>query len=173
MKGKLIVVIALFLAIIVAAVFYFTKTENTFFKDTSLYTAVPVSVPVFIEVSSIKSIPVKNAVIEQFSGLEKIGRVTGWIQNLDSIIKENSEIQNSLRSEPFIVALGYMGEKNLTPLIILKAESNNRQQSLGNLARALYPETENTYNEIDYTGYKITSVTTSNRIRNFRQPRFY
>jgi hypothetical protein len=164
MKGKLIVVIALFLAIIVAAVFYFTKTENTFFKDTSLYTAVPVSVPVFIEVSSIKSIPVKNAVIEQFSGLEKIGRVTGWIQNLDSIIKENSEIQNSLRSEPFIVALGYMGEKNLTPLIILKAESNNRQQSLGNLARALYPETENTYNEIDYTGYKITSVTTSNNV---------
>ena len=159
MKGKLIVVIALVLAIIVATVLYFTKTENTFFKDTSLFSAVPVSVPVFIEVASLKAVPSKNAVIEQFAGLEKIGVLTGWIEKLDSIIQENSEIQNGLRNEPFIAALGFMGEKNLTPLFIQKAESSSRQRSIANLARALYPETENTYTEIDYTGYKITSVT--------------
>ena len=164
MKGKLIVVIALVLAIIVATVLYFTKTENTFFKDTSLFSAVPVSVPVFIEVASLKAVPSKNAVIEQFAGLEKIGVLTGWIEKLDSIIQENSEIQNGLRNEPFIAALGFMGEKNLTPLFIQKAESSSRQRSIANLARALYPETENTYTEIDYTGYKITSVTSANNV---------
>jgi hypothetical protein len=164
MKRKQIVVIGLILAIVVAAVFYFRKTENTFFKDTSLYKAVPVSVPVFFELSSLKSLPVKNPVIEQFAGLEKIGEVTGWFQKLDSTIRENGEIQNGLRSDPFIIALGFMGEKNLTPLIIQKAESSGRQRSLENLARALYPETENTYTEIDYTGYKITSVTSSKNV---------
>ena len=57
-----------------------------------------------------------------------------------------------------------MGEKNLTPLFIQKAESSSRQRSIANLARALYPETENTYTEIDYTGYKITSVTSANNV---------
>jgi len=163
MKKKLIVVIALVLAI-VAAVFYFTKTDNTFFKETSLYKAVPVSVPIFIEIGSLKSMPSKNAVIEQFAGLQKIGGLNGWIQKLDSIIKENSDIQNGLRNDPFIIALGFMGEKNLTPLIIQKAESSGRHRSIDNLARALYPETENTYNEIDYTGYKITSVISATNI---------
>lgn len=161
MKRKLIVIIAMVLAI-VAAVFYFTKTENTFFKETLLYKAVPVSVPFFIELNSLKSIPVKNSIIQQFIEIESISKVTEWIQKLDSVIKDNSDIQNGLRSDPFIVAMGYMGEKNLTPLVIQKAESSGRQKSLENLARAIYPEAENTYTDIEYTGYKITTVTSSN-----------
>lgn len=164
MKGKLIAGIAFALAVIIAAVFYFSKTENTFFKDTSLYKAVPVSVPVFIEVGSLKSLPVKSSIAEQFSGLTKMNEVTGWILKLDSVIKENSDIQNGLRNEPFIAALGFMGEKNLTPLFIQKAESSSRQRTIGNLARVLYPESEYTYTEIDYTGYKITTVTKAGNI---------
>lgn len=164
MKGKLIVVIVLVLAIIVAAVFYFTKTENTFFRETSLYKAIPVSVPVFIEAGSLKSVSAKNAVIEQFAGLKRTGEITGWIQKLDSIIKGNNDIQNSLRSEPFIAALGFLDEQNLTPLIIQKAESNSRQRTLENLARALYPESKYTYTKIDYTGYRITTVTSANNV---------
>jgi hypothetical protein len=158
MKRKLIIVVALVL-VIAAAVLYLTKTENTFFKETSLYKAVPVSVPFFIELNSLKSIPVKNSIIQQFIEIEKISKVTGWIQKLDSIIKDDSDIQNGLRSDPFIIALGFMGEKNLTPLVIQKAESSGRQKSLENLAHAMYPESENTYTEIEYTGYKITTVT--------------
>ncbi|MDO8951194.1 MAG: hypothetical protein Q7U86_01150 [Draconibacterium sp.] len=163
MKKKLVTGIGVVL-VIAAAVLYLTKTENTFFKETSLYKAVPVSVPFFIELNSLKSIPVKHSIIQQFIEIEKIIKVTDWIQKLDSVIKDDSDIQNGLRSDPFIVAMGYMGEKNLTPLVIQKAESNGRQKSLENLARALYPEPENTYTEIEYTGYKITTVTSSNSI---------
>ncbi|HSO86646.1 MAG TPA: hypothetical protein VLQ91_08860 [Draconibacterium sp.] len=163
MKRKLIIIIALILAI-VAAVFYFTKTENTFFKETSLYKAVPVSVPVFIELNSLKSIPVKNSIFEQYFEIEKVSQVSDWIQKLDSIIGDDNHIQNGLRSDPFILAIGFMGEKILTPLVIQKAESSGRKKSVDNLARALYPETENTYSEIDYTGYKITSVTTADNV---------
>jgi hypothetical protein len=163
MKKKLIIGIALLLAI-AAAVFYFTQAENTFFKETSLYKAVPVSVPVFIEMSSLKAIPATNPVIGQYFDINKIRSVSNWVQKLDSVIKDNSDIQNGLRSDPFIIALGFMGEKNLTPLIIQQAESSGRQRSLNNLARALYPEPENIYTEIDYTGYKITTVTSANNV---------
>ncbi len=161
MKRKLIIVIALLLAI-VATVFYFTKTENTFFKETSLYKAVPGSVPVFIELGSLKSIPFKNSVFDQYFEIEKISQVSHWIQKLDSIIKEDNEIQNGLRGDRFILAIGFMGEKILTPLVIQKAESSGRKKSIENLARAMYPEPENNYTEIDYTGYKITAVTSVN-----------
>ena len=136
MKKKLVTGIGVVL-VIAAAVLYLTKTENTFFKETSLYKAVPVSVPFFIELNSLKSIPVKHSIIQQFAEIEKISKVTNWIQKLDSVIKDDSDIQNGLRSDPFIIAMGYMGEKNLTPLVIQKAESSGRQKSLENLARAL------------------------------------
>lgn len=160
MKRKLIISIALVLAV-VAAVFYFTKTENTFFKETSFYKAVPVSVPIFIELNSLKSIPTENSIFNQYFEIEKISQISVWIQKLDSIIKEDNHIQNGLRSDPFILAMGFMGEKILTPLVIQKAESSGRKKSIDNLARILYPETEYIYTEIDYTGYKIASVTSA------------
>jgi len=161
MKTKLIIAIGIVL-VLAAAVFYFTKTENTFFKETSLYKAVPLSVPVFIELNSVKSIPFKNSVFDRYFELEKVSKISHWIQELDSTISENNKIQNGLRSDPFILAIGFMGNKILTPLVIQKAESSGRKKSIENLARALYPESENTYTEIDYTGYKITTVTSVN-----------
>ncbi|MCK7534372.1 MAG: hypothetical protein MZV63_26815 [Marinilabiliales bacterium] len=56
-----------------------------------------------------------------------------------------------------------MGEKILTPLVIQKAESSGRQKSIENLARALYPEPENTLHwKLIIPDYKITSVTSVN-----------
>ena len=163
MKKKLVTGIGVVL-VIAAVVLYLTKTENTFFKETSLYKAVPISVPVFLELNSLKSIPLKNSIIQQFIEIEKISKANNWIHKLDSIIKDDNDIQNSLLSDPFIIALGFMGEKNLTPLVIQKAESSGRQKSLEKLARAMYPETENKYTEIEYTGYKITTVTSAKNI---------
>ena len=161
MKKKLVIAIGIVL-VLAAAVFYFTKTENTFFRETSLYKAVPLSVPVFIELNSLKSVPFKNSVFDRYFELEKVSKISRWIQELDSTISENNKIQNGLRIDPFILAIGFMGDKILTPLVIQKAESSGKKKSIENLARALYPEPENTYTEIDYTGYKITTVTSVN-----------
>ena len=160
MKKYLIIGIGVVL-VIAAAVFYFTKSENSFFKEKSLYSAVPVSVPVFVELNSLKSIPFGGPVLEKWVDVEKIIGFTKWVQQLDSVIKENSDIQNGLRSDRFIVALGLMGDKSLTPLVIQKAESSGRKKSIETLSRVLFPEPEFTYSEIDYTGYKIISANTA------------
>jgi len=166
MKKNVIIAIGIVL-IIVAAIFYYSKSETSFFKETSLYTAVPVSVPVFVELNSFKSIPFDSPLFEKWTDVEKIQGFKFWGEKLDSIIRENGDIQNGLRSDRFIIALGLMGDKSLTPLVIQKAESNGRQKSIENLSRVLFPEPEFTYNEIDYTGYKITSAITADSKKSF------
>ena len=160
MKKKLIIGISVLL-IIAAAVFYFTRSENPFFKETSLYNAVPVSVPLFVELNSLKSIPFDDPVFEKWMDVEKISGFKKWIQQLDSVIKENGDIQNGLRSERLVVALGLMGDKNFIPLIIQKAGGNSRKKSIEALSRVLFPEPDFTYSEIDYTGFKIVSGNTA------------
>ncbi len=166
MKKNLIITISVVL-IVAAAIFYFSKSENSFFKESSLYTAVPVSVPVFIELNSFKSIPFDSPLFEKWADVEKIIGFKMWGEKLDSIIKENGDIQNGLRSDRLIVALGLMGDQSLTPLLIQKAESIGRKKSIETLSRVLFPEPEFTYAEIDYTGYKITSATTAEGKKSF------
>jgi hypothetical protein len=166
MKKNLIIAIGIVL-IIAATIFYFSKSETSFFKETSLYTAVPVSVPVFVELSSFKSIPLNSPLFEKWGDVEKINGFKNWGEKLDSIIRKNGDIQNGLRSDRFIIALGLMGDKSLTPLVIQKAESTGRQQSIEILSRVLFPEPEFTYNVIDYTGFKITSATTEDSKNSF------
>ncbi len=166
MKKNLIIAIGVVL-IIAATIFYYSKSETSFFKETSLYTAVPVSVPVFIELNSFKSIPFDSPLFEKWTDVEKISGFKLWGEKLDSIIRENGDIQNGLRSDRFIVALGLMGDKSLTPLVIQKAESSGRQKSIETLSRVLFPEPEFTYTEIDYTGYKITSAITIDSKKSF------
>ena len=166
MKRNLIIGISI-VSIVAAAILYFSKSETSFFKETSLYTAVPVSVPVFVELNSLKSIPFDSPLFGKWTDVEKINEFRLWIQQLDSIIKENGDIQNGLRSDRFIVALGLMGDKSLTPLVIQKAGSSGRKKSIETLSHVLFPEPEFTYNQIEYTGFNITSATTEDGKKSF------
>lgn len=158
MKRNLIIGIGFLIVAVI--VFYLYKTDKTFFKETSLYKAIPVSVPVFVELNSLKSIPYDSPVIERFFELDGMGEYNTWMHRLDSITKRNSNIQSGLRSDRFILAFGLMGDNELTPLLIQKAESSGRKKSIDHLIKVLFPETEFTYSEIDYAGNKIVSGTT-------------
>lgn len=166
MKKNLIIAISAVL-IVASAILYFSKSETSFFKETSLYTAVPVSVPLFVESNSFKSIPFDSPLFEKWADVEKISAFKIWIEKLDSIIKENGDIQNGLISDRFILALGLMGDKSLTPLVIQKAESSGRKKSIETLSRVLFPEPEFTYSEIVYTGFKITSAINEDNKKSF------
>jgi len=158
MKRKVLIILVV-LAAIAALFFYFNQGEKTpFFKETSMYRAVPVSVAVFAEINSIKSLPLDNPALKQWLEVKQINRFIQWVHKLDSVIKSEGKIQNALRTDKFILALDFIGDKNLTPLVVQNAESNNRKKSLGNLVRAMFPESSHLYSEIEYNGYKITSA---------------
>lgn len=166
MKKYLIILILIILAGM-AGFFYFTKNENYFFHETSVYKAVPVSAPAFIELNSLKSIPLNNPALKELFNKNKIGSFSNWVEKADSLIKKSKNIQTGLRSDPFVIVLALVGENDLFPLIIKKADSGSKRKSLENLAQEMYPEPEYTEEEKDYSGHKIISIKSTQNKNSF------
>ena len=157
MKRNLIIFLILVLALI-AGFIYFTKDEVTFTRETSVYKAVPVTSPIFAEFSSLKSIPFDNPVLKELLENKNTGSFLGRLQQLDTLIRNDKEIQNGLRHEPFILAFAFAGKNDLVPLLIKKADNNSKKKALENLLHQLLPQGKYKYETRDYNGYKITTI---------------
>ncbi|HKI90280.1 MAG TPA: hypothetical protein VKA38_14735, partial [Draconibacterium sp.] len=147
--------------VLVAGFIYFTKNEVNFTKETSVYKAVPVTSPVFAEFSSLKSIPFDNPVLQELIENESTHSFFNRLQQLDTLIENNKEIQNGLRHDPFILAFGFSGKTDLVPLLIKKADNKSKKKALENLLQQLFPVGKYTYDTRDYNGYKITTISSS------------
>ena len=157
MKKNLIIILTVLIAI-AGSVFYFIREDKIFAKETAMFKAVPVSAPVFAEISSLKSIRFDNQFLQGWVKSDRMLAFANWVEKADTIISKNSDIRNGLRNEPFILVFEFVGESGIFPLIISKAESNSKTKTLGNLVHAMYPSAENNIEEINYNGYKITSL---------------
>ncbi|MBT6763781.1 MAG: hypothetical protein HOA90_04540 [Prolixibacteraceae bacterium] len=160
MKRNLIIILIAALTVVIGFV-YFTKDEVTFSRETSVYKAVPVSTPLFIEFSSIQSIPVENPIVQEFVKSEIWNEFFELIEKLDTIIQYKKDIQNNLRNEPFILAFNFTGKNELVPIVIKKADSNNKRKTLENLIQVLFPFDEYLYDKRNYNGHRITTISTS------------
>ena len=160
MKRNLIITLIVILAA-VASFIYFTKDEVLFSKETSMYKAVPVSAPVFVELSSLKSIPVKNPIVKDLMDMEKDILFLSKVALMDSLIQNNKEIQNSLRSESMILAFDFVGESEVFPIVIIKAENSNKQKSLEKFLTILYPTNQFSFQDKEYSKHKITTAKTT------------
>lgn len=124
MKRTLIIILVALIAV-VAAYILFTKKDVVFSKETSLYKAVPVSSPLFVEVNSLKSIPLDNEVLTELSGFDLISKLLATISRADQAISDVKEIQGSWGRRPFILAYDFVGEDKIEPLIISKIKSGD------------------------------------------------
>ena len=161
MKRNLAIFLIVILAL-VAGFIYFTKDEITFSKETSVYKAVPVTSPGFIEFRSLKSFPLDNPVIKEMMGSNIGDSFLGLVSQLDSVIKNNSAVQN-VRNEPFILALGFAGKNDLISLFIKNANTNSKKNDIKKLMGALYPAGDFKYEERNYSGNKITDISKGNK----------
>lgn len=157
MKRNLIITLIVLL-VAVAGFIYFTKNEVLFSKETSMYKAVPISVPVFVELSALKSIPVNNPIVQDLISMEKNILFLGKIAQIDSLIQNNENIQNSLRSESLILAFDFVGENDIFPIIIIKVENSGKQKSLEKFLSLLYPTGKFSFSDNNYSNHKITTV---------------
>jgi hypothetical protein len=58
-----------------------------------------------------------------------------------------------------VLAFDFVGENDVFPLVILKAETGTKQKSLRRFLSALYPHTNYSFAETEYSGNTITTVT--------------
>lgn len=159
MKRNLIILLIIIL-VAAAGFIYFTKDEAIFSKETSMYKAVPISAPVFVELSALKSIPIENPIVQHIINMEGEVLFLSKVAKMDSLIQNNKEIQNSLRSESLILAFDFVGESEIFPLVISKAGNSNKQKYLEKFILALFPLGEFSYVDGEYSKHKITTINT-------------
>ena len=157
MKRNLIILFIALLAV-AAGFIYFTKDNELFSKETSMYKAVPISVPVFVEISALKSIPVENPILKDLMAMEKNILFLSKVALMDSLIQNNNELQKSLLDESMILAFDFVGESDIFPIIIFRTESSNKQKSLAKFLSVLYPANQFSFSDKEYSKHKITTV---------------
>uniref|UniRef100_UPI003217129E hypothetical protein n=1 Tax=uncultured Draconibacterium sp. TaxID=1573823 RepID=UPI003217129E len=158
MKRNLIIILVIVLAA-VAGFIYFTKEDVEFRKETSLYKAVPLTSPVFVEFSSLKDIPLENPVVQELSGIEDFSWILGKIKEIDSSIKGDKEIQNQLGKKPVVLALDFIGKNVLKPVIISELRSSADLKGFEKLMEKLTGVSAAAFNQRKYDGAKIVDIT--------------
>ncbi len=159
------ILVFVFIVVIAAGAtfYYFSENQTNFSKDSSAYKAIPVSAPLFLEISSAKELAVRNGVME---GLADVGLGRNWIEfvnKADSLISSTDKLSKRLLDTPFVLTWGISGRSDLVPLVIMKADSENGQENLNELIHVLFPSQKNFYTKREYGKFSITEV---NRGRN-------
>lgn len=138
--------------------FFLSKDKTIFVKETSMYKAVPVSAPVFVELNAIKSIPFNNPLVKELISFEEDILFLTKVATMDSLIQNNKEIQNGLRNESLVLAFDFVGESNVFPVIICKASSRTKQKHFEKFLSLLYPSSQYSYSERDYSTHSIKTI---------------
>lgn len=160
MKRNLIIILVIVVAA-VAGFLYFTKDDVVFSKESSLYKAVPLSSPVFIEASALDAIPADNPVIEELAGVPGVNKLLIRIASIQTIIKDNPEIQNQLSNRSLVLVLDFVGKNVLHPVIISTLKSAKERQGLEVLIEKLTGIPQTSFQKRNYNGYAVIDVTDS------------
>jgi hypothetical protein len=158
MKKLAIVFITLTIS---GVVLYYLLNQHSFrffFEDSPAYQAVPQDIPMFIEISSIRAIPVGNPLFSEMkdAGLQK--PVFSVLTKLDSIISRHPEIPTALRNDRLTIALKHEGRDELTPLFIVPLAGNNRMKGWKSVVGEWYPETEYSRSSRSYDHITIHEI---------------
>lgn len=158
---RIILTVAVFLVVVIAGYFYFFPAkEIAFSRDTSAYKAIPVSSPFFLEIGSLSSIPFENPLIQECISAETDKSYAGALFHLDTLIRDTKDIPSFLRNSPFVLAFCITGRNQLVPLLLKKADGNNRKNAIIKLIHNIYPPAKFKYSEKDYGKSKITEINT-------------
>lgn len=157
MKRNLIIILAI-AAIVAAAVFYFGQKEVVFSKETSLYKAVPLTAPVFVESVSLKALPLDNPIIGELSGITAFYHEIDRVKKIRKTIKTEEGIQDNLNSRPVILAFDFVGKNVLYPVIIFSLKSSKEISGLKTLLEKLTGVPQASFITRRYNGKKITEV---------------
>lgn len=157
MKRNLIIILVVLIAAITAFIF-FTKKDVVFSKETSLYKAVPVSSPTFVELSTLKAIPNDNPILQHLSGINDFGWVLEKVSETNAHIRTVKEIQNKFGKRPVLIAFDFVGKNELRPVIISSLKSSEELGGFEKLLASIEQTDELNLTSTKYDSYKVFHV---------------
>ncbi|MBN2773348.1 MAG: hypothetical protein JXR31_03805, partial [Prolixibacteraceae bacterium] len=156
---KRILIVSIIIIVCLGAGYYFLfEKKIQFSSDTSVFRAVPIDAPMFVEFTSVKDFPKDNEALNGIFHAGFLNSLSDLITKLDSLIENTENINHSLINDPFVIVLNLEGREEISPVIIVKAESAKKKRELEKLTSLLYPENIYDYNSRQYNGEKITDV---------------
>ncbi|QIA07004.1 PQQ-binding-like beta-propeller repeat protein [Draconibacterium halophilum] len=161
MKRYLIIILFI-LAVAVAGFLYFSKEKVVFQQESSLYKAVPLTTPLFIEAEGLKPIPADNPVVAELSGIPEFSRLLSQVSSIQNIIDTEPQIQKQLGKRKVVLALDFVGKNVLHPVIISNLKSAKEREGLELLIEKLTGISRTSFQKRNYNGYAIIDVADSN-----------
>ncbi len=156
---RILITISVITVLVTGGYFYFfSDREISFSKDTHVFRAVPVTTPFILEFTSLSSLPFDNPLMKELIFMEK--SYSGLLLHLDTLIRDSKELSSGLRNSRFVIAFCVTGRNQLMPLLIKKAESNNRKNAVHQLFHNIYPPEKFKYSEKEYGKSKIIEINT-------------
>jgi len=155
---RTLIVISVSIIILIAGYLWFSREDGPVYRETSLKKAVPVTSPFFFEFNSVRSFPFTNPLIKELVSADVGISYYSFLQGLDSLIINSDEIPGNIRNTNFILSFNVSGRDELVPLIIVKAESNNRKNRFEELIHTLYPAERFSYSNKEYGNSIITEI---------------
>ncbi|WP_319479441.1 hypothetical protein [uncultured Draconibacterium sp.] len=159
---RYLIIILIILAAAVAGFLYFSKEKVVFQHESSLYKAVPLTAPVFLEADGLKAIPADNPIVQELAGIPEFNKLLNQVSNIQNVIESEPEIQNQLGKRPVVLALDFVGKNVLHPVIIGNLKSAKEREGLELLLQKLAGISQTSFQKRNYNGYTIIDVVDSN-----------
>jgi len=166
MKRIAIVGILCFL-VAVAAFFYFSPRDFSFFEESPAYHAVPLDAPLFFEISSVRDIPLSNALLHEAREAGFLHSFFSLAEKFDSIIANTPDIPSGIRSDKLLVAFKHEGRDEMTPLFIVPLQGASRRKAWNIFFDTFYSENEFQKSERSYDQYKVTDISNNQNLSIF------
>src|SRR6056297_1088823 len=161
MKRNLIIA---FIILLVSTLgyFWYSAEDSPFSKDLSVFKAVPVSSPFFIELNGVQKFGDENPIWQE---MEQAGMGKQWFKLLrksDSLMTATENIPKNLRNTPVIISFGFAGRNELFPVVIGKAGTQNRRNAFTSLLHALHSPQKCSYRQRQYGKHIIHEIISDN-----------
>lgn len=161
MKRTLIIILIATGIAALAAYIFFTKDEMLPQKESTLYRAVPLTAPIFVEISAIKNIPNDNPVLTELSAASNFKWFLAQLQQTQTLVSQNNTLSNSWLRRSFILAFDFVGEDKLAPILISTVKNAEERTNFEVLLNQLAGVANATSQQRKYSGHKIFSIKTA------------
>jgi hypothetical protein len=146
------------LIVAVAAYFYFSPRDFSFFEESSAYHAVPLDAPLFFEINSVRSIPLANAMFQELKETNLWQSFFSLSERFDSLVSKSTEVPSGLRNDKLLIAIKYEGRDEITPLFIIPSTGSSKRKGWTALIDTWYPDAEFSRNERNYDQFSVIDI---------------
>ncbi len=151
----------------VAAFFYFSPRDFSFFEDSPAYRAVPLDAPLFFEISSVRTLPMSNKLLQEAREAGFFHSFFSLAGKFDSIIANTPGIPSGMRSDMLLVAFKHEGRDEMTPLFIVPLQGTSRKKSWSLFFDTFFSGNDYQMNERSYDQYKVTDISDNQNLNVF------